>query len=91
MWTRPTPDRDADFIKPSYVPGPSQTPMVQPGRRESSPIYAPTRACGPSAFLPWRLLVFPVCCCVGNGHMSWIGIGFEGQAKLSIASSPHPF
>lgn len=40
MWTRPTPDRDADWIKPSYVPQPVQ-PSITPGR-EQGPLYAPT-------------------------------------------------
>ncbi|PNW82094.1 hypothetical protein CHLRE_06g273550v5 [Chlamydomonas reinhardtii] len=39
VWTRPTPDRDADFIKPSYIPTPIQ-PSITPGRQDS-PIYAP--------------------------------------------------
>lgn len=37
------PDRDQDFIKPSYVPQPSQTPEMQPYRqREEGPLYAPS-------------------------------------------------
>jgi hypothetical protein len=44
VWTRPTPDRDADFIKPSYVPTrPSQAPAFEPYRREDQPLYAPSR------------------------------------------------
>ncbi|EFJ52863.1 hypothetical protein VOLCADRAFT_102817 [Volvox carteri f. nagariensis] len=39
VWTRPTPDRDADFVKPSYIPQPVQ-PSVTPSR-EDRPIYAP--------------------------------------------------
>ncbi|PNH04880.1 hypothetical protein TSOC_008908 [Tetrabaena socialis] len=38
VWTRPTPDRDQEWIKPSYVPQPLQ-PSINPGRE--SPIYAP--------------------------------------------------
>ncbi|GLC40920.1 hypothetical protein PLESTB_000966700 [Pleodorina starrii] len=39
VWTRPTPDRDADFVKPSYIPRPVE-PSIQPSR-EDRPIYAP--------------------------------------------------
>ncbi|KAG2502067.1 hypothetical protein HYH03_000561 [Edaphochlamys debaryana] len=38
VWTRPTPDRDADFVRPSYIPQPVQ-PSINPGREQ--PIYAP--------------------------------------------------
>ncbi|GLI70305.1 hypothetical protein VaNZ11_015255 [Volvox africanus] len=39
VWTRPTPDRDADFVKPSYIPQPVQ-PSFTPSR-EDRPLYAP--------------------------------------------------
>lgn len=52
IWTRPTPDRDADFVKPSYLPTPGTTPLYQPGRREEgTPLYAPQ----PSEFRPAEL------------------------------------
>uniref|UniRef100_A0A7S3RAH3 Uncharacterized protein n=1 Tax=Dunaliella tertiolecta TaxID=3047 RepID=A0A7S3RAH3_DUNTE len=41
MWTRPTPGRDEDFVKPSYIPRPSTQPMIQPSRREEQPLYSP--------------------------------------------------
>lgn len=44
-WSRPTPDRDADFVKPSYVP--LQTPIYEP-RREEQTIYAPIPEFKPS-------------------------------------------
>ena len=40
VWTRPTPDKDDDFIKPSYVPT-RQEPFIQPYRREDQPLYSP--------------------------------------------------
>jgi hypothetical protein len=40
MWTRPTPDRDESWVKPSYVPPPQQQPIIQP-REEPRPLYAP--------------------------------------------------
>jgi len=41
VWTRPTPDRNEDWIKPSYVPKPQQQPMIQP-REEPRPLYSPS-------------------------------------------------
>eukprot|EP00882_Tetradesmus_deserticola_P019587 GHRQ01021092.1.p1 GENE.GHRQ01021092.1~~GHRQ01021092.1.p1 ORF type:complete len:245 (-),score=27.71 GHRQ01021092.1:347-1081(-) len=41
VWTRPTPDRDEDFTRPSYVPTPGGSPVVQP-YREDQPLYAPS-------------------------------------------------
>ncbi|KAF5842904.1 hypothetical protein DUNSADRAFT_3931 [Dunaliella salina] len=41
MWTRPTPGRDEDFVKPSYIPRPSTQPIIQPNRREDQPLYSP--------------------------------------------------
>lgn len=52
VWTRPTPDRDADFIKPSYIPTPIQ-PSITPGRQDS-PIYAPVTPEFRPAELPVR-------------------------------------
>eukprot|EP00877_Chromochloris_zofingiensis_P005598 jgi/Chrzof1/15039/Cz09g24260.t1 len=40
-WTPPRPDKDADFIKPSYVPSP-QEPFIQPYRTDPQPLYAPS-------------------------------------------------
>lgn len=41
-WSRPTPDRDQDWIKPSYVPGPRTQPDVPTFRPdEPRPLYAP--------------------------------------------------
>jgi len=42
VWTRPTPDKDDDFIKPSYVPTRPQEPFIQPYRREDQPLYSPS-------------------------------------------------
>lgn len=43
MWTRPTPDRNEDWVKPSYVPQPNQQPIIQPWRQdEGKPLYAPS-------------------------------------------------
>ena len=49
IWTRPTPDRDADFIKPARVPS---QPVWQPSREfnEAGPLYAP-----PPEFRPAEL------------------------------------
>ncbi|GAX84843.1 hypothetical protein CEUSTIGMA_g12264.t1 [Chlamydomonas eustigma] len=48
IWTRPTPDRDADFVKPAYIPS---QPVWQPSRREEgTPLYAP-----PPEFRPAEL------------------------------------
>lgn len=41
-WTRPTPDRDETWTKPSYVPRPGQSPVVQPYERENQPLYTPS-------------------------------------------------
>jgi hypothetical protein len=52
VWTRPTPDKDDDFIKPSYVPTrPSSEPVIQPYRRDDQPLYSPV----PSEFRPAEL------------------------------------
>lgn len=41
-WSRPTPDRDQDWIKPSYVPGPRTQPDFPTFRPdEPRPLYAP--------------------------------------------------
>lgn len=40
VWTRPTPDRDQDFVKPSYIPGPLTQPSINPGREQT--IYMPS-------------------------------------------------
>lgn len=42
IWTRPTPDRNEDWVKPSYLPRPMEQPAIQPSRREAEPLYAPT-------------------------------------------------
>ncbi|GBF92835.1 hypothetical protein Rsub_05454 [Raphidocelis subcapitata] len=41
VWTRPTPDRDENWVRPSYVPQPQQQPMIQP-REEPRPLYTPS-------------------------------------------------
>ncbi|KAF6263082.1 hypothetical protein COO60DRAFT_1699007 [Scenedesmus sp. NREL 46B-D3] len=41
VWTRPTPDRDEDFTRPSYVPTPGGSPVVQP-YRDDQPLYTPS-------------------------------------------------
>lgn len=41
VWTRPTPDRNEDWVKPSYVPQPQQQPLIQP-REEPRPLYSPS-------------------------------------------------
>eukprot|EP00798_Chlamydomonas_sp_ICE-L_P009991 gene9991-7872_t len=43
-WSRPSPSRDEEWIKPSYIPGPSTTPMYEPRRNndEARPLYNPT-------------------------------------------------
>jgi hypothetical protein len=40
VWTRPTPDRDETWVRPSYIPNPQQQPVIQP-REEPRPLYAP--------------------------------------------------
>lgn len=40
VWTRPTPDRNEDWVKPSYIPPPQQAPVILP-REEPRPLYAP--------------------------------------------------
>jgi hypothetical protein len=42
-WSRPTPDRDQDWVKPSYVPDRRTQPDLQPLFRpeEPRPLYAP--------------------------------------------------
>jgi hypothetical protein len=42
-WTRPTPDRDETWTRPSYVPSPGQSPAFTPAPREDQPLYAPSR------------------------------------------------
>ncbi|KAJ9534299.1 hypothetical protein QJQ45_007035 [Haematococcus lacustris] len=50
-WSRPMPDRDADFVRPSYVPGPSTYPEMDPRRQqEVQPLYRP-----PPEFKPAEL------------------------------------
>ena len=45
-WTRPVPDRDADFVKPARVPS---QPVWQPARREEDrPLYSPPPEFRPS-------------------------------------------
>ncbi|KAI8471405.1 MAG: hypothetical protein J3K34DRAFT_417573 [Monoraphidium minutum] len=39
VWTRPTPDRNEEWIKPSYMPKPQQ-PSILP-REEPRPLYSP--------------------------------------------------
>lgn len=41
-WTRPTPDRDETWTKPSYVPTPGQSPVIQPYRSDDQPLYTPS-------------------------------------------------
>lgn len=41
VWTRPTPDRNEDWVKPSYIPAPQQQPLIQP-REEPRPLYSPS-------------------------------------------------
>lgn len=41
VWTRPTPDRDEEFTRPSYVPSPGTTPVITPYRRDDQPLYTP--------------------------------------------------
>jgi hypothetical protein len=41
VWTRPTPDRNEDWVKPSYIPSPQQQPIFQP-REEPRPLYTPS-------------------------------------------------
>lgn len=41
-WSRPTPDRNEEWTKPSYIPQPGQSPVVQPSRRDDQPLYAPS-------------------------------------------------
>ena len=50
VWTRPSPNKDEEFIRPSYVPSPSQQPWVTPRREESGPLYTP-----PPEFKPAEL------------------------------------
>ncbi len=38
VWTRPTPDRDTDWVKPSYIPTPVAPDFPS---RTDRPIYAP--------------------------------------------------
>ncbi|KIY98659.1 hypothetical protein MNEG_9303 [Monoraphidium neglectum] len=40
VWTRPTPDRNEDWVKPSYIPQPQQQPGFAP-REEPRPLYSP--------------------------------------------------
>jgi hypothetical protein len=42
VWTRPTPDKNEDWTKPSYIPTPGQSPVVQPYRRDDQPLYTPS-------------------------------------------------
>jgi hypothetical protein len=42
VWTRPTPDKDEDFTRPSYVPTPGGSPVIQPFRRDDQPLYTPS-------------------------------------------------
>jgi hypothetical protein len=42
VWTRPTPDKDEDFTRPSYVPTPGGSPVIQPYRRDDQPLYTPS-------------------------------------------------
>jgi hypothetical protein len=42
VWTRPTPDRDEDFTRPSYIPQPGGSPVIQPYRRDDQPLYTPS-------------------------------------------------
>jgi hypothetical protein len=39
-WSRPTPDRNEQWVKPSYIPAPNQAPVIQP-REEPRPLYSP--------------------------------------------------
>lgn len=41
-WTRPTPDRDENWTKPSYVPTPGQSPVITPYRGDDQPLYTPS-------------------------------------------------
>jgi hypothetical protein len=41
-WTRPTPDRDETWTKPSYVPTPGGSPVIQPYRTDDQPLYTPS-------------------------------------------------
>eukprot|EP00195_Chlamydomonas_chlamydogama_P004121 CAMPEP_0202920020 /NCGR_PEP_ID=MMETSP1392-20130828/76640_1 /ASSEMBLY_ACC=CAM_ASM_000868 /TAXON_ID=225041 /ORGANISM="Chlamydomonas chlamydogama, Strain SAG 11-48b" /LENGTH=101 /DNA_ID=CAMNT_0049613497 /DNA_START=245 /DNA_END=550 /DNA_ORIENTATION=+ len=60
IWTRPTPDRDADFVKPSYIPSPTTTPLYQPGRREEDrPLYTPAAPEFKPAELPEKAKELP--------------------------------
>lgn len=59
VWTRPSPDKNDDFIKPSYVPRPSQEPVIQPYRREDAPLYAPTTPEFKPAELPGKPAEMP--------------------------------
>ena len=47
VWTRPTPGRDEEWIKPSYVPQPVQTPVSfhLRGVEEGLPLALPRRPC----------------------------------------------
>lgn len=42
VWTRPTPDKNEDWTRPSYIPTPGQSPVVQPYRRDDQPLYTPS-------------------------------------------------
>lgn len=41
-WTRPTPDKDETWTKPSYVPTPGQSPVITPYREDDRPLYTPS-------------------------------------------------
>lgn len=42
MWTRPTPDKDETWTRPSYVPTPGQSPVITPYRTDDQPLYTPS-------------------------------------------------
>lgn len=72
-WTRPTPDKDETWTKPSYVPTPGQSPVIQPYREDNQPLYTPSAPEFKPAEMPEQQKEMPKgpnmpgrCCCYAD-------------------------